>query len=296
VTLLGTSCGVPTRERGLPAVAVRREREIILFDCGEGTQRQMLRFGLSFMRIRRIFITHFHGDHYLGLFGLVQSMSFFGRTEVLDLYGPRGMERIAEILGSIGNFAPAYAIAGHELESGEVVKGEGYRVLAQGVAHTVPTLGYRLEEDERPGKFDLEKARSLGIPPGILYNELQSGKTIRWKGREISPKEVVGPRRPGRSLVYLGDVLATKALLPLCRGSDLMISEATFCEDLAERARLTGHSTVKQVCEVARMAGVKRLLLTHFSPRYDKEAMAGEADFQSTVIGEDGLTIDIPYP
>ncbi len=294
--MLGTSCGVPTPERGLPAVAVRRQREIILFDCGEGTQRQMIRFGLSFMRVSKIFVTHFHGDHYLGLFGLVQSMSFFGRDHPLDIYGPPGMEKISHLLNSIGNFQSSFRIVGHELESGAIVRFDGYAVYCGAVEHLVPTLGYLLQEDQRPGRFYLEKARALGIPQGRLYKDLQMGKAIHWRGRTISPSEVVGPPRQGRKIVYLGDVLPTELAIRLSRGADLLICEATFCDDLADRAVETGHSTVKLSCQLARKAGAKRLLLTHFSPRYDEETIAKEVDFPRTIIGRDGLTVDVRYP
>jgi len=295
VTLLGTSCGVPTPERGLPAVAVRREREVMLFDCGEGTQRQMIRFGLSFSKVNRIFVTHYHGDHYLGLFGLVQSMSFFGRERPLDLYGPRGMNRISRAIANIGNFAPAFDVVGHDLGPGERVECDHYIVRAEVVEHIVPTVGYSLEEDQRPGKFDLSKARKLGIPEGRLYKELQGGNAIRWQGRTIRPSEVLGPSRPGRKIVYLGDVLPSDRAVALCQDADLLVCEATFCEDLADRARETGHSTVKQSCEIARRANAKRLLLTHFSPRYDRQAIERELEFPGAIVGEDGLTVEVPY-
>ncbi len=295
VTLLGTSCGVPTADRGLPAVAVQREREILLFDCGEGTQRQMMRFGLSFMKVSKIFITHFHGDHYLGLFGLVQSMSFFGRENPLDLYGPPGMAVLSDAFASIGNFRSGFEVRGHDLESGESVGCNGYRVLAVQVDHLVPTLGYALEEDTRPGKFDLGKAGSLGIPEGRLYKDLQQGRAINWQGRRVTPEEIVGPPRPGRRVVYFGDVLPSEAAVSLSRGADLLICEATFCEDLSERAIETGHSTVKRSCQMAREAKVMRLVLTHFSPRYNAEAIKEEIDLPRTVIGKDGLTLEVRY-
>ncbi len=295
VMLLGTSCGVPTSERGLPAVAVCREREILLFDCGEGTQRQMVRFGLSFMKVDRIFLTHFHGDHYLGLFGLTQSMSFFGRQKPLHMYGPPGMEAIAETVSCIGNFRAGFKIVGHDIGPGDSVACQGYAVTPAAVDHLVPTLGYILQEDQRPGKFDVERASAMGIPPGRLYKELQMGRTVRVGRALIAPEQIVGPPRPGRKIVYLGDVLPSSSVVKFCRNADLLICEATFCEDLADRARETGHSTVRLACEIAAEAGVKRLLLTHFSPRYDEEAISEEITFRRTIVGRDGLTLEVRY-
>ena len=295
ITLLGTSCGVPTAERGLPSVAMRREGEVLLFDCGEGTQRQMINFGISFMRVTRIFITHFHGDHYLGLFGLVQSMSFFGREERLEIFGPAGTEKITGILRTIGNFRSSFEVSGRDLEPGDRVECEGYDVLAHGVEHVVPTLGYVLKEHERPGRFDLERARSLGLPEGNLYKELQQGRSVEWEGKTIRPGDVIGRPRPGRKIVYFGDVYPSADLVNIARGADLAVTEATFCEDMSERAAETGHYTVRQACQMAKEAGVRRLLLTHFSPRYEKDQISAEVDFPSTIIGEDGLSLEIKY-
>lgn len=256
----------------------------------------MVRFGLSFMKVSKIFVTHFHGDHYLGLFGLVQSMSFFGRDQPLDIYGPPGMERISGILESIGDFRSGFSIVGHDLQSGDRVKCDGYQVSGMAVQHLVPTLGYVMQEDERPGSFNLDKAKAMGIPEGRLYKDLQMGRTIRWEGKEVRPEEILGPPRRGRKIVYLGDVLPSDQAMSLSRGANLLICEATFCEDLSDRAVETGHSTVRGACQMARDAGVRRLLLTHFSPRYDEEAIADEVDFPRTTIGKDGLTLEIRYP
>jgi ribonuclease Z len=295
ITLLGTSCGVPTAERGLPSVALRREGEVLLFDCGEGTQRQMIKFGISFMKVSKVFITHFHGDHYLGLFGLVQSMSFFGREDELDIFGPVGMEEIAGNLRSIGNFRSNFEITGHDLASGDRIDCDGFSVHAHEVSHVIPTLGYVLKEHDRPGRFDLARAMDMGIPEGTLYKDLQQGRTIRWNGRKIRPEDVIGNPRPGRKLVYFGDVSPTPQLSEIAHGADLLVTEATFCEEMADKAVETGHSTIGQSCEIARNADVKRLILTHFSPRYEKDRISSEADFPSVIIGEDGLSLELPY-
>jgi ribonuclease Z len=295
VTLLGTSCGVPTAERGLSCAAVRRERELILFDCGEGTQRQMMAFGLSFMRIGSVYVTHFHGDHYLGLFGLVQSMSFFGREDPLDLYGPPGTTDLARLVSHIGNFRSGFEVRARDLDSGDSLQRDGYVVECKAVDHVVPTLGYALVENQRPGRFDVEKARSLGIPEGRLYKELQQGRSIKVAGGEICPEDVIGPPRRGRKVVYMGDVVPGDGAVALSKGADLLVTEATFCDDLAERAAETGHSTVRDACRLARDAGVRRLLLTHFSPRYGLDEIQAEVDFPRTVIGRDGLTLEVRY-
>lgn len=295
MTVLGTSCGVPTAERGLPSVAVRREGEVLLFDCGEGTQRQMMRFGISFMKVSRIFVTHFHGDHYLGLFGLIQSMSFFGREDPLEVYGPAGTSEISRLLGAIGHFRSGFEVRGHDLEDSEV-QGMGYTVVSRWVDHVVPTLGYALIEDARPGRFDPDKALSLGVPEGRLFKEIQQGRSVVVDGREIAPGDILGPPRPGRKIVYFGDVIGTDPAVALARDADLLICEATFCDDLSERAEETGHLTVRQACGIAKRAGVKRLLLTHFSPRYDLEDIQREVEFPNAILGRDGATLEVRNP
>lgn len=292
---MGTSCGVPTKYRGLPSVALRKNGELLLFDCGEGTQRQMMTYGLSFMKINRIFITHLHGDHYLGLFGLVQSMSFFGRTDPLEVFGPRSMESVCETVTTIGDFSPGFEVLGSDLSPGQTVDCEGYSVTAEGVRHSVPTLAYVVEEHERPGKFDVEKARSIGIPEGLLYKRLQEGEVVEWQGRSVEPSELMGPPRPGRKVVYIGDAEPTDEIVAIAKSANLLISEGTFCDDLADRAQETGHSTVRQICAIAERASVGRLLLTHFSPRYDAEDIRREVSFQPTLIGRDGMTLEVQY-
>src|SRR6059036_279103 len=207
VVFLGTSGSWPTPKRNVSAVAIKRGPEVILFDCGEGTQRQFMLSKLSFMQVSRVFVSHFHGDHFLGLPGMVQSMSMNGREAPLEVYGPRGIERLVGELLSLGYFTPGFAVRAKELPPGGDVDCGEYTVTAHEAVHTVPCLSYLLEEKMRPGRFSVERAEALGIPSGPLYRQLQAGEPVTIGGRTIRPEDVLGPPRRGRRIVYTGDTM-----------------------------------------------------------------------------------------
>lgn len=299
IVFLGTSGSWPTPKRNVSAVAVKRGPEVVLFDCGEGTQRQFMLSKLSFMQTSRIFLTHFHGDHFLGLPGLVQSMSMNGREKELLAYGPSGTEELVRTLVNIGHFAPAFSVHSKGLRGGDGVDCGEYTVRAIDTSHAVPSVGYALEEASRPGRFSLEKAAALGVPEGPLFGRLQEGRSVTVEGRTITPEMVLGPPRRGRKIVYTGDTLPSNRVLEASRGADVLIHDATADTALEEKANRYGHSTGRQAAEIARDAGVRALILTHVSPRYeDTSTILAEAKavFPNTYMAEDFFEYEVPYP
>ncbi|QSG10335.1 Ribonuclease Z, beta-lactamase superfamily hydrolase [Halapricum desulfuricans] len=303
VTFLGTSGAVPTTERNPSAVLLRREGERFLFDCGEGTQRQMMRFSTGF-DVSHIFVTHLHGDHVLGIPGLLQTLDFNDRTDPLAIHAPHGTRSHLEQLIEATGERPTYPLRIHQVAPGDaVLDREAYTVEAFETDHRTKSVGYVLIEGDRKGRFDREKAEDeLGIPPGPKYSKLHAGEPVEHDGRTIRPEEVVGPPRPGRRVVYTGDTSPTAATVEAADDADLLIHDATFGEDHRDRAGQTGHTTAKQAAELANRAGAKRLALTHISTRYagrggqlEDEARAvfeGERAF----VAEDGRAIDVPFP
>ncbi len=297
VIFLGTGGSWPTVKRNVSAIAVKRGGEILLFDCGEGTQRQIQKSGLSYMQIKSIFISHFHGDHFLGLPGLIQTMQLNDRKEPLTIYGPRGISRIVEIVKNLGYFRPSYEIVGKDVDEGDEIRFNGYSVRPFRVEHNVPALGYVLEEDMRPGRFNKKKALELGIPEGPLFGRLQRGESIKLKdGRVITPDMVLGPPRPGRKVVYTGDTKPCNKVVEFARNADLLIHDATFLSDLEDIAIEYGHSTARQAAEIAKEANVDKLVLTHISPRYmDERLIEKEAKevFKNSIVARDFLKLEV---
>ncbi len=297
VIFLGTGGSWPTVKRNVSAIAVKRGGEILLFDCGEGTQRQIQKSGLSYMQIKSIFISHFHGDHFLGLPGLIQTMQLNDRKEPLTIYGPRGTSRIVEIVKNLGYFRPSYEIVGKDVDEGDEIRFNGYSVRPFRVKHNVPALGYVLEEDMRPGRFNKKKALELGIPEGPLFGRLQRGESIKLKdGRVITPDMVLGPPRPGRKVVYTGDTKPCDNVVEFARNADLLIHDATFLSDLEDIATEYGHSTARQAAEIAKEANVDKLVLTHISPRYmDERLIEKEAKeiFKNSIVARDFLKLEV---
>jgi ribonuclease Z len=254
---------------------------------------------LSFMQTSRIFLTHFHGDHFLGLPGLVQSMSMNGREKELLVYGPAGTEEIVRTLVNLGHFAPAFSVTAKGLKGGDRVDGGEYSVRAIDTSHTVPSVGYVLEETTRPGRFSLEKAKALGVPEGPMYSRLQEGRPVTVEGRTVTPAMVLGPPRRGRKIVYTGDTLPSNRVLEAARDADVLIHDATADTALEEKANRYGHSTGRQAAETARDAGARALILTHVSPRYeDTSTILAEAKavFPNTFMAEDFFEYEVPYP
>jgi ribonuclease Z len=299
VVFLGTAASRPTVGRNVSSVLVQRLGDMLMFDCGEGTQRQMLRFGTGFA-VHDIFFSHMHADHLLGLPGLLRTMGLQGREEAMRLYCAKGEARIVDQAVHLGVERVPFQVTVHELAPGDVVARDGYDIVPFRTRHGRHSLGFALVEHERLGRFDPDRARELGVPEGPLFGRLHRGESVDVDGRTISPGLVVGPPRPGRRVVYTGDTRPTKATIEHAAGADLLIHEATFAHEDADRARETGHSTAREAARVARDAGVQRLILTHLSPRYglDPDILLREARavFPAIQIARDGLEIEIPYP
>ncbi len=299
VIFLGTASARPTLSRNVSSVAVQREGDLLLFDCGEGTQRQMMRFGVGFA-VRDIFVTHMHADHYLGITGLVRTMSLQGRDEVLRIWGPvESGETLTQIV-ELGGDRLLFPVEVRELTTGAEVRFDGYAVKAFSTRHTSQSMGLALVEDERLGRFDVVRARALGIPEGPAFGRLHRGQAVELAdGRVVRPEEVVGPPRPGRRLVYTGDTRPSENTVQAAAGADVLIHEATFGEEERERARETGHSTAREAAEVARRAGVGELVLTHLSARYSEQGFVLRQEarevFRRTRVAGDGTTVEVPF-
>jgi ribonuclease Z len=299
VTFLGTGAACPTVDRNVAALAVQREGETILFDCGEGTQRQMMRYGVGFS-FTEVFFTHFHADHMLGITGLLRTMGLQDRTAPVTLYGPRGAHRILGAAMSLGIERNKFPVEVVEIQAGDRLRHDEYDIVVFETQHRADTVGYALAEHTRLGRFHPERARELGVPEGPLWGRLHKGETVTLDdGRTVSPPDLVGAPRRGRTLVYSGDTRPHMALLEAARGADLLIHEATFGGDEAERAVETGHSTAAEAARVALEAGVRRLVLTHISPRYTRDApellAEARAVFPETMIARDGMTVEVPF-
>jgi ribonuclease Z len=299
VTLLGTSAAVPSVDRNVSALAVQREGETILFDCGEGTQRQMMRYGVSFA-FQEIFFTHYHADHLLGVTGLLRTLGLQDRSAPVRLYGPRGAQRILTAAVELGIERNRFEVNIVEVAAGQTLGRGDYAIVVFETDHRADTVGYALVEHPRLGRFNPDRARELGIPEGPLWGRIHKGETIELPdGRRIAPAELVGEPRRGRKFVYTGDTRPCASVVQAASEADLLVHEATFGEEERARAVETGHSTAAQAAEVARQAGVRRLVLTHLSPRYTRDApellAEAKAVFPETVVARDGLTLDVPF-
>ena len=299
LTFLGTGAATPTVDRNVAGLAVHREGETILFDCGEGSQRQMMRYGVGFT-FAEIFFTHYHADHLLGVTGLLRTLGLMDRTAPVTLYGPRGAERVLGAAIALGIERNKFPIEIREIRAGDRLTRPDYDIVVFETEHRADTVGFALAEHVRLGRFHPERARELGIPEGPLWGRLHHGEAITLDdGRVIRPEDLVGAPRQGRTVVYSGDTRPHLPLIEAARGADLLVHEATFGGDELERARETGHSTAAEAARVAVEAGVRRLVLTHISPRYGRDAAEllaeARAIFPETIIARDGLTVDVPY-
>jgi ribonuclease Z len=300
LTFLGTSASRPTVERGVSALALVREGETMLVDCGEGTQRQMMRYGVSF-NFGDLLFTHFHSDHVIGAVGLMRTMSLQGRTEPLRIWGPRGVAQLMKRADAFGGERLSFPVEIAEVTPGTPIRRKEYVIMPFPVDHRgAVAVGYALIEDERRGRFNPDLARELGIPEGPQWGKLHKGESITLEdGRVVEPSTLVGPTRRGRTLVISGDTRPCAATIELSAGADLLVHESTFGDEEAERAVETGHSTAREAAQVASQAGVRRLLLTHFSARYsrDPSELLAEARqvFEPVTIARDGMEVDIPF-
>ncbi len=296
LVFFGTSGSVPTAQRAPSALLVRRGSERLLFDCAEGTQRQMLRSTVGLVELREVFLTHYHADHYLGLPGMLKTFALRGREVDLTIYGPPGLVHLFSSLKRIfGKLT--YEVRLEELEAGDVLERDGYNLTTFAPAHGVSAVGYAFVERPRPGRFDVEAADALGVDPperGLL----QRGESIELEdGRVVTPDEVLGPPRPGRKVVLAGDTAPSPIVLEAAREAEVLVHEATFLDEERERARETAHSTALEAAELARDADVSFLALTHLSNRYFGPEIAREARtiFPDTVVPRDFDVIDVPF-
>ena len=297
IVFLGTSGSAPTAGRAPTAVLVRRGGDRLLFDCGEGTQRQLMRSMVGLPDLGQIFITHYHGDHYLGLPGMLKTFQLRQREVPLTIYGPAGLHDLfaglRRVFGKI-----AYPLELVEVRPGDVLERDGFRLVAFAVDHGVSAVGWALVEDERPGRFDNEAADRLGVPFGPERGALQRGEAVALPdGRFLEAAEVVGPTRPGRRIVIPGDTGPVESVRAVAAGADVLVHEATFTEEEHDRALDTMHSTARQAAETARAADVRLLALTHVSPRYFGPELLAEAEevFERTVVPRDFDVIEVPF-
>jgi ribonuclease Z len=297
LVFLGTSGSMPTAQRAPAALLLRRGGERLLFDCAEGTQRQLLRSNVGLIELREIFLTHYHADHYLGLPGMLKTFSLRGREVPITVYGPPGLRDLFEALRRIfGRLT--YTVELKELRPGDELIREDYRLVPFEVAHGVSAVGYALIEDPRPGRFDVQAADALGVPAGPERGALQHGESVTLSGGQtIMPAKVLGSARPGRKVVIAGDGGPSEAVIEAARGADVLVHEATFCEDERDRARETAHSTALEAAGVARAAEVQMLALTHLSNRYFGGEVAREAKtiFPNAIVPKDFDTIDVRF-
>jgi ribonuclease Z len=297
VVFLGTSGSVPTAKRAPTSLLVRRGGERLLFDCGEGTQRQLLRSGIGLVELREVFVTHYHADHYLGLPGMLKTFALRGRELPMTVYGPPGLaglfEGLRRIFGKL-----TYPLQLRELRPGDVLERDAYRITAFPSLHGTPGVGYAIVEDPRAGRFDVEAARTLGVAEGPLWGLLQRGEAVTLDdGGTVTPEQVLGPPRSGRKVVISGDTKPARSVLEAAIDADLLVHDATFSADERERAEETGHSTAADAAELARVAGVRMLALTHLSSRYFGAEILREARavFPETVVPRDFDIIDVRF-
>lgn len=290
IVFLGTGGTYPSRLRNVASVAVQMPGEVVMFDCGEGTQRQLMQSSVSFMKITRVFISHLHADHFLGLPGLIQSMSLNGREDALEVYGPEGTSSNVRAMLGLGHFKSGFEVVTKDIEPDSELDFSAYTVRCVEADHTVPSLAYALQERARPGRFDLKKAKALGVPEGPMYRMLQEGRPVTVKGRSVLPGDVLGPPRAGRKIVYSGDTKPSDKIVELARGADVLIHDCTLDSSHSDLASGFGHSTALEAAGVAKEAGVATLFLVHLSPRYESHRLLEEEArtvFRNSTVAED---------
>ncbi|MEE8167457.1 MAG: ribonuclease Z [Candidatus Hydrothermarchaeales archaeon] len=294
IIFLGTTAAVPSVERGHSAIALRYLDEVLLWDCGEGTQRQLIRAKISYMKIKKVFVTHFHGDHFLGIPGLIQTMSFAGREEPLTVYGPRGIDKLLKNILALGDYTLRFEVVPEEIDDGFHLEEEKYVIRCLNVEHYTPT--YALVFEEKKGReFLPEKALALGLRPGPKYSRLQCGEAVEHEGRTIQPDDVLGDKKMGYKIVYSSDTRPCSNVIEACKDA-VLIHDGTFDEERKKNAIETMHSTCAEAAEVARKGGAKSLYLTHISPRYkDTEVLLNEARkiFDNSRVARDFLKVEM---
>lgn len=293
---LGTGGTMPTRDRGLPSTVLRRGAELFMFDCGECSQRQMATAKLGFNRKMKVFISHMHGDHVLGLPGLFQSMSFLGRERKLEIYGPEGIADFVDAVNRTVRFNQRFQLEIHQVTPGTILDEEEYTVETAALEHGVPCLGFALAEKNRHGKFNPAKARALEIPEGPLWKKLLLGEAITTRGIRIRPDQVLGPPRRGIKIVYITDTRPCSSGIKLAKGATLLMHDCTFDNSKKEKAREYGHSSAEEAATVAKTAGADKLVLLHISAIYeDASTLLKEAKtiFQNTILASDMMRLEV---
>lgn len=296
LVFLGTSAAQPTEDRGLSCICLEREGEILMFDAGEGAQMSYLKSGLGWNKKMKIFVTHLHGDHCIGILGLLQTMTLQHRTEPVEIYGPDGIEQFIGENIKILQFGLSFPVMITATSPGLVCEEKGYYVYAQKAEHSVLAFSYRFEEKDKPGKFNRDEAIRLGIPEGPLWHELQLGKEVKVGGNVFKPSQVVGEKRSGKKIGISGDTRPTKLLEEFFKNCDYLSFDCTFSDKLRDKAIETNHSTAKEAATIAKNANVSNLILTHFSARYkDEEELVREARqiHGSVIAAKDLLEIEI---
>ncbi len=297
ITFLGTSSAVHSKERNQPSIAIKAFGNVFLFDCGEGTQKQLLFTNISPMKISKIFITHYHGDHILGIPGLLQSLSLNGRESKLTIYGPKGLDNLKEAIYNLGYCSIEFEVEFIEIDSGIVEETDEYIIRCQQARHNVPSLAYSIEEKKKP-RFLREKAIELGVPVGPAFGKLHNGEEVEIDGEIIKPEQVLGPPRKGNKITYSGDTRPCEEMIMFAKDSTILIHESTFIEKQAQNALDYGHSTARDAAYVARESNSAKLIITHISTRYGEEyaqIMLNEAiqTFENTQLAEDYMEITV---
>lgn len=296
LVFLGTSAAQPTENRGLSCICLEREGEILMFDAGEAAQISYLKSGLGWNKKMKIFVTHLHGDHCIGLLGLLQTMTMQHRIETLEIYGPSGIEEFISANIKVLNFGLSFSVIITIVEEGIIFDSKIYSIYACKANHSVTTYSYLFVEKDKPGRFNIEKAKALAIPEGKLWNQLQNGIEIKIEGRIILPEQVLGEKRAGKKIGISGDTMPTKELEKFFESCDYLVFDSTFLDETADKAEETCHSTAKQAAMLGKNAKVKNLILTHFSARYKDETRHLEEAkqiHQSVVTAKDFLEIEI---
>jgi len=296
LVFLGTSASQPTENRGLSCICLERDGEILMFDAGEAAQISYMKSSLGWNKKMKIFVTHLHGDHCVGILGLLQTMSMQNRTETLEIFGPSGIDEFIAANIKILNFGLSFPVLITIIKEGKILENEKYSMYACKANHSVTSFSYLFEEKNKPGRFSVEKAKELGIPEGELWNKLQNGNEIVIHEKTIRPDQVLGEKRPGKKIGISGDTMPTKELEKFFEECDYLVFDSTFLDEEKQRAQDTCHSTAKQAATLGKNAKVKNLVLTHFSARYKDEVghlREAEKIHNSIITAKDLLEIEI---
>ncbi len=296
LVFLGTSAAQPTEFRGLSCICLEREGEILMFDAGEAAQIAYLKSSLGWNKKMKIFVTHLHGDHCIGILGLLQTMAMQHRTEPLEIYGPNGIEEFISANIKVLNFGLTFPVMISTVKEGIVFDSKTYSISACRANHSITAYSFVFEEKNKPGRFNLEKAKEFGIPEGNLWKKLQNGNNIEVDGKIITPNQILGEKRPGKKIGISGDTMPTKDLEKFFANCDYLVFDSTFLDEIKEKAQDTCHSTAKQAAVLAKNANVKNLILTHFSARYTDETKhleEAEKIHDSVITAKDLLEVEI---